>query len=494
MSSSTLQQILLHPTGWKVGSDFESKRYPLSLMGHVMPKIYVLVSEVFALPELVDTQANEAITENLKAGLEFAISRFPILAGHLEMDAVSGRMWVSTTAETKVHLHVKHMLGEEDFPSYSELACKDFPAGLLKGHQLLPESVTAKQLHSPLGDNNEDGIAAAAFQLNFIRGGLIIAMAVHHSVSDGPGCDGFLSTWAENSVAALNGTPFIPNEIPFSLHGTKLDVEGTISPEQMKELQEALPVVRDAGGPMQLPPADFKMPALVSHMWHFPKSKTELLKATASGSGDANWISTYDAIMAVLWSSITRAKIDLLQPNESAKATLVHAVDTRKVWSPPLSERFLGVGATAARCEPLSVQELIAAENLSKVAATVRSSIKAVTPDHLRRLLQWVEGHEDKRWLEISINSFLGLDLGASSWQGMKAYEKHDFGFGLPKALRWPSPPFEGFVFLYPSRAGVEGAEEDEGIEVCVCLEESCHNRLMEDQVLLEYAQLRGLE
>jgi hypothetical protein len=125
MSSSTLQQILLHPTGWKVGSDFESKRYPLSLMGHVMPKIYVLVSEVFALPELVDTQANEAITENLKAGLEFAISRFPILAGHLEMDAVSGRMWVSTTAETKVHLHVKHMLGEEDFPSYSELACKD---------------------------------------------------------------------------------------------------------------------------------------------------------------------------------------------------------------------------------------------------------------------------------------------------------------------------------------------------------------------------------
>ncbi|CAI6036704.1 unnamed protein product [Clonostachys chloroleuca] len=494
MSSSTLQQILLHPTGWQVGSDFETKRYPLSLMGHVMPKVYVLVSEVFALPELADTQANEAITENLKAGLEFAISRFPILAGNLEMDAASGRMWVSTTAETKVHLHVKHMLGEEDFPSYSELACKDFPAALLKGHQLLPKSVTAKQLHSPLGDNNEDGIAAAAFQLNFIRGGLIVAMAVHHSVSDGPGCDGFLSTWAENSVAALNGTDFIPNETPFSLHGTKLEMEGPIPPEQMKELQEALPVVRDASGPMPPPPAGFKMPALVSHMWHFPKSKTEILKAKASSSGDANWISTYDAIMALLWSSITRAKIDLLQPDKSAKATLVHAVDTRKVWSPPLPERFLGVGATAARCEPLSVQELIAAENLSKVAATVRSSIKGVTTDHLRRLLQWVDGHEDKRWLEISINSFLGLDLGASSWQGMKAYEKHDFGFGLPKALRWPSPPFEGFVFLYPSRAGVEGAEEDEGIEVCVCLEESCHNRLMEDQVLLEYAQLRGLE
>ena len=116
-----------------------------------------------------------------------------------------------------------------------------------------------------------------------------------------------------------------------------------------------------------------------------------------------------------------------------------------------------------------------------------------MTSGHLNCLLQWIEGQEDKRWLKISVTSFLGMDLGASSWQGMTAYEKHDFGFGLPKALRWPSPPFEGFVFLYPSRAGAAGGAEDEGIEVCVCLEESCQNRLMEDQLLLEYAEVRGL-
>ena len=50
-----------------------------------------------------------------------------------------------------------------------------------------------------------------------------------------------------------------------------------------------------------------------------------------------------------------------------------------------------------------------------------------------------------------------------------------------------------GFVFLYPSRAGAAGGAEDEGIEVCVCLEETCQNRLMEDQLILEYAEVRGL-
>ncbi|RKK96237.1 hypothetical protein BFJ68_g14499 [Fusarium oxysporum] len=479
-------ELRIHPTGWKSGP--ESERYPLSLMGHIMPKVYVLVAEVFALPDLTD---NDVTVQNMTAGLEFATSQFPILAGVLEMDTATGRMWVARQRDSTVSLHVKYMLREGEFPSYKELAEKEFPASSLTGSQLLPDFVTAKQLHSPLGDNNEEGIAVAAFQLNFIRGGLIIGLAIHHSVSDGPGCDGFLTAWAENSSAAAKAAPFIPAKQHFSVHGTPLDVE---SPTRVRkeELERTLAVVRDAGGPMAPPPAGFKMPSLMAQMWHFPKSKIDLLKTKASSEGVNNWISTYDAIIAVLWSSVTRSKLEMLNPDLESKATLVHAVDTRKVWNPPLPERFLGVGAAAARCEPLTVNDIITG-NLSRLATEVRASIKAMTPEYLTSLLEWVAGHEDKRWLEISINSFLGMDFGASSWQGMTAYETHDFGFGLPKALRWPSPAFEGFVLLYPSRAEANDATDDEGVEVCVCLEESCQRRLMNDQVLLEYAQPRGL-
>lgn len=260
----------------------------------------------------------------------------------------------------------------------------------------------------------------------------------------------------------------------------------------MAAINDAYPVLKDAGGPMAPPPADFKMPDLVQQMWHFPKKSAESLKELASSKLESGWISTYDAIMGLIWSRVTRAKLDLLKPDLNSKALLIHAINTRKVWNPPLSESFLGVASTPGRCELLSLNDIIAEENLSKLAASVRSSIQDVTPQYLEGMLQWIAGHEDKRWLEININSFLGMDLGASSWQSMTAYEKHDFGFGLPNALRWPSPPFEGFVFLYPSRAATRNAKPDEGIEVCICLEKSCHERLMEDRVLLKYAHPRG--
>lgn len=113
-------ELRIHPTGWKSGP--ESERYPLSLMGHIMPKVYVLVAEVFALPDLTD---NDVTVENMTAGLEFAISQFPILAGVLEMDTATGRMWVARQRDSTVSLHVKYMLREGEFPSYKELAEKE---------------------------------------------------------------------------------------------------------------------------------------------------------------------------------------------------------------------------------------------------------------------------------------------------------------------------------------------------------------------------------
>ncbi|KAJ9133690.1 Trichothecene 3-o-acetyltransferase [Pleurostoma richardsiae] len=459
MKDERSMEIPVHPAGWESGPEIE--RYSLSLMGHFMPKIYVLIAEVFALPDKADT---EAITKNMTAGLEFTLSQFPVLAGVLDVDEASGRMWVTKKRNSTVSLHVKHMPDEGEFPSYEELERKDFPASLIEGNQLLPKSVTAKQLHSPLGSNDEGGICLAAFQLNFIRGGLVIGLAIHHALSDGPGCDGFLTTWAENSAAAGKGTPFVPTKQSFNIYGSPLDVEEP-TPAQMEMLKNAYPVVKDAGGPMPPPPPGFKMPPLVPQMWHFPKSKLEALKRQASTGRADQWISTYDAVMALLWSGITRAKLELLKPDLESRATLVHAVDTRKAWDPPLPERFLGVGAAAARCEPLAVRDVIAAENLSTLAASIRASIAAITPQYLTGLLRWVAGQKDQRWLEVNVNSFLGVDLGASSWQGMTAYENHDFGFGLPRALRWPSPAFEGFVFLYPSRAGSKSEATDEGIE-----------------------------
>lgn len=91
-------------------------------MGLVMPKFYVLIAEVFKLPDGADTSA---IVASMSAGLEFALSQFPVLTGVLRMDDDSGRMWVAKKRDSAVGLHVKYLMGEDEFPGYEELERRD---------------------------------------------------------------------------------------------------------------------------------------------------------------------------------------------------------------------------------------------------------------------------------------------------------------------------------------------------------------------------------
>lgn len=388
--------------------------------------------------------------------------------------------------------HVKHLnRGEDNFPTFAELDGRDFPMCELDASHLLPSSVTEKQLFSPLGDNADDDLPISTFQVTFIKGGFILGVAIHHNCADGPGCDGFLTTWAENSAAARSGQACQSVDVACT-DRTRLSAAKP-HPSRWKDLDGKFPILKDLGGPQPPPPADFKMPPLVSRIWHFPKSDLAKLKAEATmeGSAASGWVSTYDVVMAILWKTITRAKIPLLQPDLSREVVLVHAVNTRTKLEPPLPERLLGNAVALPRVEPVTINQLLEPDNLPTLAAAVRVSIQEITPQYVSELPEWVAGLDDKRWITINMDSFLGMDLAGTSWAGMSAYTKHDFGFGLPRALRWPNPAFEGYVFVFPSRSGVKFGAEDEGIEVCVCLEQGCADRLMADEELLKYAQPR---
>jgi hypothetical protein len=476
-------EIRVRPTGWE--SAPEEEQFVISDMDHTMPKIYVQIVEVFKLAR--DAEKSRIVDDMVK-GLEYTLSQFPILTGNLKMDAENGRLWVTKKRESSVGLSVRDVA--ESSPTYEELERSDFPAASFKGHVLLPKAVTEKQLFSPLGDNQKDNLMISTFQINFIKGGLILGVAIHHNCSDGPGCDGFLTMWAKNSEAVSRGTSFqaLPEG---ALDRSRLSARKPDA-ARWKQLDQKFPILKDSGGPAPPPPADFKMPELSIRMWHFPKSKTEELKSKAMSQTGAGWISTYDAIMSILWKTITRSKLTLLQPDLNKEVVLAHGVNTRKIFDPPLPETFMGNAVALARTEPLKISDLLKDDNLPSLAQMVRASIKAITPQYVAELPEWIAGLEDRRWLKINMHSFLGMDLAATSWQAMNVYQQHDFGFGIARAIRFPDPQFEGYVFVYPSRAGVKEGAVDEGIEVCVCLEKGCHDRLAQDEELLAYAQPRG--
>lgn len=406
------------------------------------------------------------------------------------MHEKTGKLWVLRKNTDTVGLFVNHLDGPEaKFPSYAELEAKHFPAALIDGNALLPDVVTAKQLFSPLGENKDKDTLISTFQINFIKGGLIVGLAVHHSCSDGPGCDGFLSQWAENCTALTAGLP-PPKLDPSNLDRSRLSAPSVPDAAEMEKLSAKLPVFKHVKVAPAPPPAGWTMPAMSPVMYHFSKSSCEKLKAKSNPRDGESWISTYDSIMSILWKTMTRAKVPYFKPEMTKEIILVHAVNNRSKLDPPLPDRFLGNAVALARCEPVTVESLIAADNLPSIASSVRKSITRINAASIQDTASWVSGTEDKNWVAMALDSFLGMDLAGTSWQTMK-YENKNFGFGAPKSMRFPSPAFEGYVFVYPHRQG--SSDPDEGIEVCVCLEQSCQDRLALDEELKEFAQPRGL-
>ncbi|KAL2273994.1 hypothetical protein FJTKL_03711 [Diaporthe vaccinii] len=338
--------------------------------------------------------------------------------------------------------------------------------------------VTEKIIFSPVGQDAKDGLLVATFQITLIRGGFILGLAMHHSITDAPGCDGFLTTWAENSTAAKNGSPFRPID-DSNRDRSRLSAPKPPSAERWKQLDGKFTTLKDVGGPTPPPPADFVVPPITSRTWHLSSASLEQLKADVSpvqGPGNSDgeaqsWISTYDAVMALFWKTMTRAQDPLAQA--------IHGRQKQHCN-----------GCALPRAGPLPVGDLIEAD-LRRLAPLVRQGIKEITPQYTAEMPEWVAGLRGRRWITVNMSDFLGLDLAGTSWQGMEAYQKHDFGFGLPVALRWPNPSFEGYVFIFPQRSGVKGAAPYEGLEVCVCLEAGSADRLLKDEELLKYAEGR---
>lgn len=264
------------------------------------------------------------------------------------------------------------------------------------------------------------------------------------------------------------------------------------SPQRWEEIKDLFPELTEE--PMPALPEGFIFPEIESTMWHFPKEKVDQLKAEAMMLvGEGKWISTYDAIMGLLWQSVTRARLPFLKPDPESHSVLGHMVDIRKKVGISTSARFIGIASIPPQCGPLKIKDLVDPSNHALVASTIRTSINSLTPPYMSAFSEYVANSSDKRRFRFDHRWFFGPDLGATSWLHFQSYKQHDFGFGLPRAIRWPKPLVE-YAYIFPTRRGVPGADADEGIEVCVALEKGCTERMLQDNMLRWFAEPRGNE
>ncbi|KAK2767172.1 trichothecene 3-o-acetyltransferase [Colletotrichum kahawae] len=447
------------------GGSSKDQTWPLSDFDHIIPAINIPIVAVYSLL-LGENKASLIV--NLKRSLEHTLSQYRQFGGKLQINDKTGQYMIKTTGNDVVELSVKyHDEPDDDYiPSYTSLQQQAFPPMLLDSKKLLPRLMTEKQALTQHGDFLEDDAP--------------VTMFVH-------GLDDFIQSWAANNRSLVAGLPLAPfdysilDRAPLTHSGTAPDMK------QWAKLDQKLKkFVKHLDTAPQPPPPDFEMPATSEVLFHFPKSKIAQLKAAAFPTDSATWVSSYDSIMALCWRCISRAR--QLSLTKGSTTALMYAVNGRDRLNPQLAKYYVGNVVMPGRAE-LDLDEVVAPDAFRRLAALVRAANVEVDDDLYKSIVEWVAGVPDKRRIRLHMNAFLGPDVVSSSWQGLSAHQTWDFGFGTPKAIRWPKPDLDGFVFYFPVR---NTGDPDEGVEVVVCLEDSAMQRLLDDQEWLTYAVAKG--
>ncbi|KAI7767092.1 hypothetical protein LZL87_012378 [Fusarium oxysporum] len=306
------------------------------------------------------------------------------------------------SAESHFTLHIKDA-SPEDIPALRVLDKHDFPVHLLDAPKVLPEQFVGPHFPVPGSDISVIGPAVGGAQITFIEGfeSLFthLNLRYHHAVS----CQ-------------------------------RKENKSKPTDEELKKLSAKFTIMKLRHGPPAPPPADFKMSVVKTRIWHFPKSKLQLPKAQCSGGLEpGTWISTYDAILSIMWRATVRAKSRLLKPDPAAPSKAVHAVNGRGRTGFPISDRYIGISITMTQSKPFTISKVLGdlETMLPILAQAVRESTNSIDPEYISDLIRYAAGSSKLQWSELDMHWALGLDCMAFDWHTMKSYENHDLTLAL---------------------------------------------------------------
>jgi hypothetical protein len=307
----------------------------------------------------IANKINSKAAAIFKEGLERTLSQVRHLCGTIERDE-DGHHSIVRKRTSTVRFVVQHL--EDDFTSFSEIADAHFIATALGDINVLsnaPHTCGNKPEAHP--DNHP---ALLSFKANFIPGGLILNYHLHHYANGLAGSRAFIRQLSENCYAVAHNTPF-PTFSPGWLDRASYGLPGF-------DFESPTP----SSTPVSAPPRPEKN---LSHLpsqfllFHLPKSKAVLLKKAATPD-DGTWITTYNAMCALMWRTLTKHRLRLYHPAPEYKPLWGQGVTISHLFTnPPLPERLQGnlqidVTSRTSNIPELTVHEIVSDAPLSKLA------------------------------------------------------------------------------------------------------------------------------
>ncbi|KAF4636114.1 hypothetical protein G7Y89_g1971 [Cudoniella acicularis] len=404
------------------------------------------------------------VYEKLKEGLAHTIASIPWIAGEIGLedgsDPENNRIKV-VEGTGGVEFRCKDLTSI--LPSYTKLKKDNFPFSKLTTPLISPLQVL--QASQPV----------LAAQANFIEGGLLLTVGVHHSVCDAIGLDTILETWALNTSAVASSRSFSEYD-PISNDRMPLSQGHSAN---IADFPEYMILPTPPTDRTQMGPPAFEMPPMTSKIFYFSLEHLAGLKTAAKA------YSTNDALCAFFWHHITAAR----NPNTNASdiektSNILFAVNIRGRTSPPLPPTYLGNASLGAITQRLPITSLKDPESgLAVAAAAIRSAVNnSNTPNRVPLTIGLLSSRPDAQDFKFACHGFLGPDLTSTSWADIGVRKRKWGVLGKPEGFRMPYEAADGTIAVLPRL-------EDGGLEVMAALESRAMERMVGSGEFVRFAE-----
>lgn len=421
----------------------------------------------------LDLEANpQKVYSELRCGLSNALVEFPFLAGRIvKHDAARDRIQINLSFDDGVVFKYNDLTSSNipSFLDFHDLEQAHFPPSKLD-----PSLSPADQMLST-GSN----YPALLVQANFIKGGLLLAICPHHSTSDAVGWTGFIKSWAKHTAAASTGSKIEPHQSLEILDRSPLfQINNDIALEHYEKLVKVDDLTKNMTRKTTLSNT-------VNCFWYFSPERLRALKAASQTTSTAgSRISTNDALCALLWRHMTRAR--QLETSVYEITTFAIPCNIRERLSPKINPDYVGNAVVQAHSS-YPIQELCstAPNGLNLVASAIRKAIDRVDEPMVRNIYGIFDSLPTIGSVRYNLDLSPGPDFFVTTLVDYDWYSA-DWGNQMGRLVRLR------YTFLYwVGGVVVQPRLRDGGIEVFMVLEPEILERLRLDETSTMFAELR---
>lgn len=412
---------------------------------------YIQKGLLFSKPPDVDDPQNFMATllDRLKDSLALTLDHFYPLAGRLATKKED------SPPSYVVFVDCNNSPGAKFIHAAADMTISDILSPIY-----VPQVIQSFFDHDRVINHDGHTLSLLSIQVTELVDGIFIGCSINHSMVDGTSFWHFFNAWSEvftaqekNSSISLSRPPILKRWFPDG-YGPIINLPFTHHDEFISR---------------------FEAPVLRERIFHFSSESIAKLKAKANAQCNSNKISSFQALSALVWRSITRARCF---PHEQVTSCRL-ATGNRTRLDPPLPENYFGNSIQTVR-GTATAGELLE-HDLGWAAWLLHQAVVGHTDKAVRG---WLES-----WFQSHFIYQLGLffDPNSVMMGSSPRFNKYGIEFGLGKGLAVRSGyahKFDGKVSCYPGREG------GGSIDLEVCLPPNSMSALESNQEFMEAVSL----